>query len=171
MFVCIVLLSIQREERYWVAVQSVPLYFILVILSNVKEKLLPNFGVWHSLIISLKVPWGKHCVGSHSFYVICHLNEWVSTAKYVFSSVTSCMLFEGIFHCINCPFSDLLLLPIKSSRLLYFRTRLEELRMFLENETWELCPVKSNFSILQLHVSSLNNTYESVDTAVSKSEK
>lgn len=81
------------------------------------------------------------------------------------------MLFEGIFHCINCLFSDLLLLPIKSSRLLYFRTRLEELRMFLENETWELCPVKSNFSILQLHVSSLNNTYESVDTAVSKSEK
>ncbi|XP_042187981.1 syndetin isoform X1 [Callorhinchus milii] len=33
----------------------------------------------------------------------------------------------------------------------YHRTRLEELRMFLENETWELCPVKSNFSILQLH--------------------
>ncbi|XP_012502846.1 PREDICTED: coiled-coil domain-containing protein 132 [Propithecus coquereli] len=30
-------------------------------------------------------------------------------------------------------------------------TRLDELRMFLENETWELCPVKSNFSILQLH--------------------
>uniref|UniRef100_A0A9J8BET8 VPS50 subunit of EARP/GARPII complex n=1 Tax=Cyprinus carpio carpio TaxID=630221 RepID=A0A9J8BET8_CYPCA len=33
----------------------------------------------------------------------------------------------------------------------YHRTRLEELRMFLENETWELCPVKSNFSIAQLH--------------------
>ncbi|KAB0375771.1 hypothetical protein FD755_012414, partial [Muntiacus reevesi] len=32
-----------------------------------------------------------------------------------------------------------------------FLTRLDELRMFLENETWELCPVKSNFSILQLH--------------------
>ena len=25
--------------------------------------------------------------------------------------------------------------------------------MFLENETWELCPVKSNFNISQLHVS------------------
>uniref|UniRef100_A0A3Q3GL91 VPS50 EARP/GARPII complex subunit n=1 Tax=Labrus bergylta TaxID=56723 RepID=A0A3Q3GL91_9LABR len=33
----------------------------------------------------------------------------------------------------------------------YHRTRLEELRMFLENETWELCPVKSNFNIAQLH--------------------
>lgn len=33
------------------------------------------------------------------------------------------------------------------------RARLEELRMFLENETWELCPVKSNFNIAQLHVS------------------
>ncbi|GLD73977.1 syndetin [Lates japonicus] len=31
------------------------------------------------------------------------------------------------------------------------RARLEELRMFLENETWELCPVKSNFNIAQLH--------------------
>nr|XP_048694114.1 syndetin isoform X6 [Caretta caretta] len=36
----------------------------------------------------------------------------------------------------------------------YHRTRLEELRMFLENETWELCPVKSSFSILQLHYES-----------------
>ncbi|XP_068603121.1 syndetin isoform X2 [Brachionichthys hirsutus] len=33
----------------------------------------------------------------------------------------------------------------------YHRARLEELRMFLENETWELCPVKSNFNITQLH--------------------
>ncbi|XP_075900528.1 syndetin isoform X2 [Nelusetta ayraudi] len=33
----------------------------------------------------------------------------------------------------------------------YHRARLEELRMFLENETWELCPVKSNFHISQLH--------------------
>ncbi|XP_074055468.1 syndetin isoform X4 [Macrotis lagotis] len=36
----------------------------------------------------------------------------------------------------------------------YHRTRLDELRMFLENETWELCPVKSSFSILQLHYES-----------------
>ncbi|XP_028926247.1 syndetin isoform X1 [Ornithorhynchus anatinus] len=33
----------------------------------------------------------------------------------------------------------------------YHRTRLDELRMFLVNEAWELCPVKSSFSILQLH--------------------
>ncbi|KAJ8796533.1 hypothetical protein J1605_002130, partial [Eschrichtius robustus] len=39
-------------------------------------------------------------------------------------------------------------IPKRQSTL---RTRLDELRMFLENETWELCPVKSNFSILQLH--------------------
>ena len=35
---------------------------------------------------------------------------------------------------------------------IYFRARLDELRMFLENEGWELCPVKSTFSILQLQV-------------------
>ncbi|KAB0394661.1 hypothetical protein E2I00_003712 [Balaenoptera physalus] len=32
--------------------------------------------------------------------------------------------------------------------------------MFLENETWELCPVKSNFSILQLHYCSGGNPFE-----------
>ncbi|XP_046842734.1 syndetin-like [Xenia sp. Carnegie-2017] len=32
----------------------------------------------------------------------------------------------------------------------YHRSRLEELRMFLENEVWELCPVKANFSLVIL---------------------
>lgn len=32
----------------------------------------------------------------------------------------------------------------------YHRTRMDELRIFLENEGWELCPVKSNFAIMQL---------------------
>ncbi|XP_051527045.1 syndetin isoform X2 [Myxocyprinus asiaticus] len=51
--------------------------------------------------------------------------------------------------------SEVLQESIKRQSVNYFknhhRTRLEELRMFLENETWELCPVKSNFSIAQLH--------------------
>ncbi|XP_062899909.1 syndetin isoform X2 [Mobula hypostoma] len=51
--------------------------------------------------------------------------------------------------------SEVLQESIRKQSLNYFksyhRIRLEELRMFLENETWELCPVKSNFSILQLH--------------------
>lgn len=34
----------------------------------------------------------------------------------------------------------------------YHRERLEEMRIFLENEGWELCPVKPTFSILQLQV-------------------
>ncbi|KAK7862939.1 hypothetical protein R5R35_004896 [Gryllus longicercus] len=32
----------------------------------------------------------------------------------------------------------------------YHRERLEELRIFLENEGWEICPVKQNFTVLQL---------------------
>eukprot|EP00794_Sanderia_malayensis_P003270 gene3270-3751_t len=32
----------------------------------------------------------------------------------------------------------------------YHRSTLDELRMFLENEVWELCPVRSNFKILSL---------------------
>ena len=34
----------------------------------------------------------------------------------------------------------------------YHRSKLDELRMFLENEGWELCPVKPSFSILMLQV-------------------
>ncbi|GFO41646.1 coiled-coil domain containing 132 [Plakobranchus ocellatus] len=43
---------------------------------------------------------------------------------------------------------------MKQQSLNFFKThhrvRLDELRMFLENEAWEICPVKSNFNILQL---------------------
>ncbi|XP_076450690.1 syndetin-like [Babylonia areolata] len=43
---------------------------------------------------------------------------------------------------------------LKQQSLNYFknhhRARLDELRMFLENEAWELCPVKTNFNTLQL---------------------
>ena len=38
------------------------------------------------------------------------------------------------------------------------RARLDELRMFLENEAWELCPVKSNFNTLQLMVRRLSSS-------------
>ena len=34
----------------------------------------------------------------------------------------------------------------------YHRAKLDELRMFLENEGWELCPVKPSFSIFMLQV-------------------
>lgn len=33
----------------------------------------------------------------------------------------------------------------------YHGSRLDELRIFLEHDGWELCPVKSNFTAAQLH--------------------
>ena len=45
---------------------------------------------------------------------------------------------------------------IRRQSLNYFRSyhqaKLDELRMFLENESWELCPVKPSFSIFMLQV-------------------
>lgn len=35
----------------------------------------------------------------------------------------------------------------------YHGQRLDELKIFLENEMWEICPVKPSFDILQLQVS------------------
>lgn len=43
---------------------------------------------------------------------------------------------------------------VRQQSIHYFRTfhrgRLDELRVFLENESWEHCPVRSNFTVLQL---------------------
>jgi len=44
----------------------------------------------------------------------------------------------------------------------YHRTKLDELRMFLENEAWELCPVKPSFSILMLQVAVYDFSYTAV---------
>lgn len=53
--------------------------------------------------------------------------------------------------------SDELLESIRKQSINYFKNyhsaRLDELRIFFENEMWELCPVKSSFSILKLQVS------------------
>lgn len=50
--------------------------------------------------------------------------------------------------------SDELLESIRKQSINYFKNyhsaRLDELRIFFENEMWELCPVKSSFSILKL---------------------
>lgn len=35
----------------------------------------------------------------------------------------------------------------------YHAQRMDELKIFLENEMWEVCPVKPSFDILQLQVS------------------
>ena len=43
---------------------------------------------------------------------------------------------------------------------------MDELRMFLENEGWEMCPVKSNFSFQSLHEFRFMREY---DTAPSSS--
>jgi len=52
--------------------------------------------------------------------------------------------------------SNILQEAMRKQSVNYFRSyhngRLEELKMFLENETWQWCPVKSTFHITQLHV-------------------
>ena len=37
----------------------------------------------------------------------------------------------------------------------YHQLRLDELKMFMENESWEICPVKNGFSIYMLQVTML----------------
>lgn len=73
----------------------------------------------------------------------------------LFIEVLSCSMIPSLpFNFITPVFSPHTVLCYVGS----LRARLEELRMFLENETWELCPVKSNFNIAQLHVSQHHKT-------------
>eukprot|EP00057_Strongylocentrotus_purpuratus_P008783 XP_011663257.1 PREDICTED: coiled-coil domain-containing protein 132 [Strongylocentrotus purpuratus] len=44
----------------------------------------------------------------------------------------------------------------------YHRARMDELRMFLENEGWEMCPVKSNFSFQSLHEFRFLREYDTI---------
>lgn len=37
----------------------------------------------------------------------------------------------------------------------YHAQRMDELKIFLENEVWEICPVKASFDLLQLQVNSV----------------
>ncbi len=46
---------------------------------------------------------------------------------------------EGREYCIYVP-------------VRYFRARIDELRIFLEVEAWEVCPVRSSFTIHSLRV-------------------
>lgn len=78
---------------------------------------------------------------------LLHWSKWIFKIDYDHND--NCNSFCYINPCMQCAF----LLTFGIIHYLFLRTRLDELRMFLENETWELCPVKSNFSILQLHVS------------------
>lgn len=61
---------------------------------------------------------------------------------------------------------------LKQQSLNYFenhhRAKLDELRMFLENEGWELCPVKSSFHILNLVEFKFLRESVSTDTLVNK---
>lgn len=41
----------------------------------------------------------------------------------------------------------------------YHLSRLEELRLFLENEAWNPCPVKPNFNLLHLQVNLIRTYY------------
>ena len=46
--------------------------------------------------------------------------------------------------------------PLRKQTLSYFHAhhagRMEELLMFLENEAWQLCPVKPTFNVLDMQV-------------------
>lgn len=103
----------------------------------------------------------------HLFLFITHL--WPLQAVFVSADLIwtlrtrellEYMKWHDVIHGQMLTFSSLSLLFFFLLHLCSFfslsqslRARLEELRMFLENETWELCPVKSNFNIAQLHVS------------------
>lgn len=61
----------------------------------------------------------------------------------------------GQDYCSRGCDSQIMLKATKDQTLAFFKsyhvTHLEELKMFMENETWQLCPVKTNFSIFKLH--------------------
>ncbi len=70
-------------------------------------------------------------------------------------TVNNRLIEIGQEYCNRSCDSQIMLKATKDQTLSFFRSyhmnHLEELKMFLENEIWHLCPVKSSFSIFKLH--------------------
>ena len=70
-------------------------------------------------------------------------------------TVNNRLIEIGQEYCNRSCDSQIMLKAAKDQTLSFFKlyhvNHLDELKMFLENETWQLCPVKSSFSIFKLH--------------------
>lgn len=70
-------------------------------------------------------------------------------------TVNNRLIEIGQEYCNRSCDSQIMLKATKDQTLSFFKAyhmnHLEELKMFLENEIWHLCPVKSSFSIFKLH--------------------
>lgn len=69
--------------------------------------------------------------------------------------ITNRLIQIGQEYCCDSGDSSILLNSVRDQTLSYFESyhtaRLDEIKMFLENELWEWCPIKSTFSIMNLH--------------------
>lgn len=70
-------------------------------------------------------------------------------------TVNNRLIEIGQEYCNRSCDSQIMLKATKEQTLSFFKSyhvnHLEELKMFLENEIWHLCPVKSSFSLFKLH--------------------
>ncbi len=70
-------------------------------------------------------------------------------------TVNNRLIEIGQEYCNRSCDSQIMLKATKEQTLAFFKSyhmsHLEELKMFLENEIWHLCPVKPSFSIFKLH--------------------
>ena len=95
-----------------------------------------------------------HKYDSFPYEILIHTVEIVILYHYV-----------GTSFC-NCSINNLLE-TIKTLSLNYFENynnlRMDDLKLFLENESWELCPLPANFSLAQFsEFSFLNNSVSSI---------
>jgi len=70
-------------------------------------------------------------------------------------TVNNRLIEIGQEYCNRSCDSQIMMKATKDQTLAFFKfyhmSHLEELKMFLENEIWHLCPVKPSFSIFKLH--------------------
>lgn len=83
-------------------------------------------------------------------------------------TVNNRLIEIGQEYCNRSCDSQIMLKATKEQTLSFFKSyhinHLEELKMFLENEIWHLCPVKSSFSLFKLHEFRFLNSENKIST-------
>ena len=88
--------------------------------------------------------------------------EWDFCVEWSIKVLSECLASRlGLYLIVLCV---VVVYALSFTYLNLFRSRLDELRIFLEVEAWEVCPVRSSFNLHKLRASSIGNKQRYIHT-------
>lgn len=118
----------------------------LLVLNFVERDLVASRSLWGSRVSTIsrtttgEPPMDYECthVCNKKHTPSLHIYMYIRSTLYIHTYVCTCIWMHACMYVHVC--------------IINYRARLDELKIFLETEAWELCPVRSTFSLHQLRV-------------------